>query len=361
MNTNYTYVLVHGLSGWGSYDKRYEKVPYWGMFGGDLIAYLEKQGITAVAASVAPQGSAWDRACELYAQLTGTKVDYGEAHSKAMGHPRYGEDYSGRPLINKFDAENKINLVGHSFGGATIRLFAEILANGSKEEMDATGDNSSDFFKGGKADYIYSLTTLAAPHNGTTAYLVAEDLSNDPNPPTGIYGLIENKLNGVISESTVIKKDGSKDFSDYADYDMDIDNAMALNKKISTLPNVYYFSYAASSTEKLSDGTYTPENKITEIVFRKASRAMGAYKAATKGGVVLDETWFENDGLVNTISAKAPSSSPSKEFDKNDIKKGVWNIMPTYRGDHMSMNGGLFKKHDIKPLFTEIIFMINEL
>jgi hypothetical protein len=25
-------------AGWGSYDKRYEKMPYWGMRGGDLMA-----------------------------------------------------------------------------------------------------------------------------------------------------------------------------------------------------------------------------------------------------------------------------------------------------------------------------------
>ena len=103
------------------------------MFGGDAIKYFNKQGFNCYAASVAPHYSAWDRACELYAQLTGTKVDYGEAHSKAMGHERYGEDFTGRALIPSFSATDKINLVGHSFGGATIRLFAEIMANGSED------------------------------------------------------------------------------------------------------------------------------------------------------------------------------------------------------------------------------------
>ena len=61
------YVFVHGLSGWGSYDKTYRRMPYWGMFGGDLMKYLRGQGFSCAAASVAPEGSAWDRACELYA------------------------------------------------------------------------------------------------------------------------------------------------------------------------------------------------------------------------------------------------------------------------------------------------------
>lgn len=32
-----TYIFVHGLSGWGSCDRAYRRMPYWGMRGGDLI------------------------------------------------------------------------------------------------------------------------------------------------------------------------------------------------------------------------------------------------------------------------------------------------------------------------------------
>ena len=32
-----TFVFVHGLSGWGSYDAQYQRMPYWGMRGGDLM------------------------------------------------------------------------------------------------------------------------------------------------------------------------------------------------------------------------------------------------------------------------------------------------------------------------------------
>jgi triacylglycerol esterase/lipase EstA (alpha/beta hydrolase family) len=59
-NTNYPYVFVHGLSGWGSYDDTYKLMPYWGMFGCDLMKYLEDKGFEAYAASVAPTDSAWD-------------------------------------------------------------------------------------------------------------------------------------------------------------------------------------------------------------------------------------------------------------------------------------------------------------
>ena len=164
------YIFVHGLNGWGSYDRAYRIVPYWGTFGGDLMKYLGRQGFSCYAASVAPTGSAWDRACELYAQLSGTVTDYGKAHSERCGHERFGRDYSAEPLISDWKSGKKIVLLGHSFGGATIRLFSELLANGSAEEREATPeDELSDFFRGGQDDRIHAIVTLAEPTNGTTA------------------------------------------------------------------------------------------------------------------------------------------------------------------------------------------------
>ena len=37
---------------------------------------------------------AWDRACELYAQLNGLVTDYGAGHFARCGHLRYGRDYT---------------------------------------------------------------------------------------------------------------------------------------------------------------------------------------------------------------------------------------------------------------------------
>ncbi|MBR0267500.1 MAG: hypothetical protein IJQ71_08715 [Clostridia bacterium] len=59
--SRFTYIFVHGLSGWGSYSAAYRWIPYWGMRNGDLIAFLREKGFACGAASVAPKGSAWDR------------------------------------------------------------------------------------------------------------------------------------------------------------------------------------------------------------------------------------------------------------------------------------------------------------
>ena len=358
--TNYPYVFVHGLSGWGSYDSTYKLMPYWGMFGGDLMQYLNDKGFHAVCASVSPRGSAWDRACELYAELTGTRVDYGKAHAQRCGHARYGTDYTGRALVDKFSETDKINILGHSFGGATVRLFASVMAAGSAEEQAATpADELSDYFKGGKGSWIYSLTSLAAPHNGTTAYC-DEDAPEQLAEAEKEIPPLEKKLQDIMSRTNNQKTNDRID-EDYADYDMYIDNALALNETILTLPNTYYFSYACSCSERQADGTWTPLESKMEILFRSSSRLIGQYTGVTIGGYVIDETWLENDGLVNTISAKAPFGAPQKDYDPADVPQGVWNIMPVYIGDHMSLQGGLFHTNDVKDLYVEHLTRINAL
>ena len=106
----YTFVFVHGLCGWGSDDGANKYFPYWGMMTGNLFTELEKKGYTCVAAGVGTVSSAWDRACELYAQLAGGTVDYGAAHSAQHNHARYGRTYD-QPIITQWDAEHKINLL----------------------------------------------------------------------------------------------------------------------------------------------------------------------------------------------------------------------------------------------------------
>ena len=358
--TNYSYVFVHGLSGWGSYDDRYDTMPYWGMRTGDMIETFNASGFTAAAASVDPIGSAWDRACELYAQLTGTRVDYGKAHSEKCLHDRYGEDYTGRALIAKWSAKDKINLVGHSFGGATTRLFTALLANGSEEERAATkkGDLSP-LFEGGKQDWVYSVTSLAAPHNGTSAY----------NMPAGVdedLSWFQKQMSSLMSSSI-----GSADSAyprvstDYANHDLQIDYAMELNRRIGTFDNIYYFSVPCSATDKQEDGTYKP-NDLMSAFFANGATKMGKNTATTDGGFKVTSKWFDNDGLVNTISATAPFTDPSRTFDPekdalSSVKPGVWQVLPTFRGDHMSIIGGLVQKTDVLQYYLDFMSRINSL
>ena len=131
----YPCIFVHGILGYGDNDKLNSVTPYWGMqYKEDLMKSLSARGYDCHAASVGPLSSAWDRACELYAQLAGTVVDYGAAHSAEHHHERYGRSFVGKALIDTFGKTDKngniikINLFGHSFGGATTRLFTSIFS-----------------------------------------------------------------------------------------------------------------------------------------------------------------------------------------------------------------------------------------
>lgn len=352
------YIFVHGLSGWGSYDKTYKRMPYWGMFGGDLMKYLRGQGFSCWAASVSPEGSAWDRACELYAQLTGTVTDYGKAHSQRCGHARFGPDFTGRPLIPDWESGKKLVLLGHSFGGATIRLFSQILANGDEAEREASGpDALSPFFLGGQGERLHALVTLAAPTNGTTAYDLYQDKSFDVSAVK--VSRWDDFWGNFFSNRKQAEKDG-RSGEDYAAFDMHIDKALALNARIATLPQVYYFAVPCSATQA-ADGAQRPIRSRMEPMFRRSSARMGVYTGVTKGGFVLDESWRENDGLVNTVSAMAPMGAPSKAFDPEAVTPGIWQILPTYPGDHMSLQGGMMKRNNIRPFYLELLERIDTL
>ena len=46
---------------------------------------------------------------------------------------------------------------------------------------------------------------------------------------------------------------------------------------------------------------------------------------------------------------------------ENKTEKGIWNIMPVYHGDHMSLQGGMTKINDVKCFYVEHLSMINSL
>ncbi|MBQ8758574.1 MAG: hypothetical protein IJZ20_02680, partial [Clostridia bacterium] len=266
--SNYPYVFVHGMGGWGSDSEYYKDSPYWG--GGlipgqttDLITILNENDIEAYAPSIGPLNSAWDRACELYARLTGSVVDYGAAHAEAHGHDRFGFSYEGEPFMGKeWNPDDKINLVGHSFGGATVRLFTSLLAFGDEAEIEATGEETSELFKGGHSS-IHSCITLSAPHNGSQVanmlvdtkvplfaiavgiHLVGATKGNYFPPfsfQLGHFG-ITPKQDEKLASFSIAKARHFYRAKDNCGYDMTLAGAAELNEKIKLADETYYYSY----------------------------------------------------------------------------------------------------------------------
>ena len=352
--TNYAYVFIHGLGGWGENTVYYDGFPYWGTLGGDLLKYLNARGFTCVAPSLTQNGSAWDRACEAYAQLTGTRVDYGKEHSERCNHDRYGKDYTGQAMLEKWDSENKINLMGHSFGGATMMELIELMMNGSEAERKATDESElSDLFKGGKGDYIYSATGLAAPYNGTTA-IPCRDVINAKTIAPLNQRLVVATVGGIAGPIN----DG-RDENDCAAYDLAIDPAIALTKTWHYSDKIYYFSVPCCMTDTDENGVTTCNESDFEFIYSGAATVMCEYTGVTPGGVVCDESWQPNDGLVNTISAMAPFNAKTRAYSGGAARRGVFNIYPVYRGDHMSLMGGLTHNNNIREFYVEMINNIN--
>lgn len=366
--TDYPYIFVHGMGGWSPSNKFYSMSPYWG--GGlslsdtDLISMLNAQGIEAYAPAVGPLSSAWDRACELYAQLKGTTVDYGEAHSKAHGHDRYGFTYE--PIMGEsWNLEDKINLVGHSFGGATVRLFTSLLAYGCEEEIAATGAETSELFTGGH-DCVHSCITLSAPHNGTQVSNMLYDLTGPYYVIVMLYNLIGATLGNdflVFSlqmghfcltpkqdeKRAKFSFDAIKNYYNSGDncyYDMTLRGAAELNEKIKLSENTYYYSYTTAATKTDRFGKQLIYPSVTPI-FYISSAMLRLSEGKTYDGVTIEGDWAVNDGIVPLISARYPLCDKATALSYSEaitsgktIESGRWYYMDTLVGtDHFDFCG----------------------
>ena len=391
--TRYPTVYVHGLMGWGEHDQIYSAVPYWGL-STDLMPYMTSKGYESYAASVGPLSSAWDRACELYAQLVGARTDYGVKHSQDFGHDRYGIDYE-QPLFDGWGTERAVNLVGHSFGGATTRLFLDILANGRPEEVaaaKAAGVEPSPFFLGGKGSWVHSLTAIAAPHNGTTFIetcgdftMVAAELATSISKALGL-----SAFKGVYDfqlDQFGIRKDDGETFSqalervlhsdflshnDNAFLDLTIDRALEINDDIGIEPNVYYFSYAGNRTVSNAAGDSFSPSPAMWGLFHPGSAKMGRYyDRYTAGGFYINKRWLPNDGMVNTVSALYPTHSDStcltgdgargwknyNGYTDTTFRPGLWYVMPVQKLDHIQFIGGMLNGSilNTRALYRDIV------
>ena len=372
----YPVVFVHGLFGWGCDEGIDRKLPYWGATTGSLVDYLTSEGVECYSASVGPISSAWDRACELYARLTGQTVDYGAAHAERMKHKRFGREYK-EPLVENWGAERKIHFIGHSFGGNTIRLLAYLLTYGSPEEQAVTPqDELSGLFTGGKEDWVQSIVTICSPHNGTFAFEAFRKYRILPMLQTIIYngaailgrspaegGFLDMHLEQYGMSDTPGMDDASplrkakreyRKYNDNIEYDISAEGANLLNDRIGICPNIYYFSYSfnavkkAGKREKASETDF-PFLKATSSLMRLYSRGMGA-----------DKKDLRNDGLVQVSSALHPKDEPFVRYKNQELVPGVWYVMPTLFGDHGTPIGLFADAKKTHNFYLKMLNMLQE-
>jgi triacylglycerol lipase len=225
-------------------------------------------------------------------------------------------------------------MIGHSQGGTTIRALIQLLEHGSPDGDEGGGE----LYKGGKVGWIRSVVTISAPHDGTTLRDAVLDVL--PNLRSPLRDILDNEL---------------------AHWELAPDGAREFNRWALTSPSVYYFSIATLATEAgawCCNGTdrllapvqnarfqypradMIPYFKLFAgewIVGSLAQPGMGSYTQNAPGRVRIDSAWFPNDGVVNTVSMRAPSGHPVRDYD-GKAERGIWLFLGTYRGyDHFDI------------------------
>jgi triacylglycerol lipase len=314
----------------------------------------------------------------LYAYIKGGRVDYGKVHSERNGHERFGKTYPGVvPNWGELDEAGKIqkiNIIGHSFGGPTVRTLIHLLAEGSAEEREGTDpDDLSPLFEGGKVKWIHSCTTLAGTHNGVT---LPEQIQKAVKPLaftifslgpltsgtwfSKVYGFHLDRF-GLSSQTKHVGWDPTLLLhyinlkEDNIHWELSREGAAELTKDYTVYDNIYYFSYYGVRTAENKKGGQSG-TKDMWLPMRPFAWMTGNFKRKTIG-----DEWMPNDGLVNIPAAHHPFKDPWQDFDPDNIKPGIWNVMPQEYKDHTSYMGVLETKEDYKNFFLEIADRVTDL
>jgi triacylglycerol lipase len=342
-------ILVHGILAYGQ-DSRLP-ISAWGGLR-DYVRLFSEEGWTIYSATIGPVSSNWDRACELFAYIRGGRTDFGAAHSARCGHKRFGREYPG--VYPAWGSSNKVHLLCHSMGGQTARVLAQLLEEGSPEELSASPGDASPLFEGGHS-WILGLTTLCSPHDGASLALVAD--YGSPTAKRAIcsilaaaspaydamldhWGLARRADEGALAYASRLEADVSWYLGEDGAYeDLRPEGASELNLWVRAQARIYYISWAAVDTYEFED-RQLPSLDMQPLL-ASTGLAMGSY-IGRDGIWEIGREWQANDGTVNTISMDGPklaSSDTIRPFSGRAIR-GIWNYMGAMEGtDHVDLLG----------------------
>ena len=353
----YPIVLVHGFIGWGP--EEMGGYPYWG--GNlDLTGYLESFGFEVFTVSVGPVSSNWERAVETFYQIKGGQVDYGENHSNKWGiiQKPEGKYYSG--LYPEWARTHPVHFIGHSMGGQTIRMLAYQLIHSFQSDSIVDDDDKNILMNIEHIGWIKSITAISTPHDGTTlSNLVSKAIPFLQNFII-LGAVVETKFynfdlqhwgfNRKENESWInyykrMQNHPSWNTKNICSWDLSIDGAKELNTTLIAQPDIYYFSFTTSSTHKNNkSGKHLPD-KSTSMLLRIRSRIIGSKTVHFSDGTATDSLWFENDGVVNTISQKGPTTGENGAdpltyyISSEAVIPGQWYNMGKIKFDHWKIIG----------------------
>lgn len=341
-------IFVHGLFGWGPGELG--GLPYWG----DALAQLPA-ALAAKEIKCGPLSSFHDRACELFAQIKGTKIDYGEPHSGAAGHAQFSTDHSGNGLFPEWSAENPIILIGHSAGAHSCIKLQQLLA------QNFWGIGTS-------ARWVRAIVSIAGVLNGSTlcyhsicaaetgrivaapahvigdAIEVIQRIQNGPAANEydlwldhwGIHQPLDASVVGAIERTEFLKGE------DNLAFDLSLQGCFKANSTSQAYVETYYLSIVTSKTvpvegvgraltklsalsallrgrDALGGPVHRPELDLSPPL-QIPSYYQGVADPFANPRVTpippwrsreefMIDNWHENDGAVSTISQRYPFSA----------------------------------------------------
>jgi triacylglycerol lipase len=331
-------VFVHGLFGWGP--RELGGLPYWG----DALAQFAP-AFSTHEAKCGAVSSFHDRACELFAQIAGTRVDYGDAHSREADHARFSRNYNDMGFLPGWSKDKPVILVGHSAGAQTCLQLQQLLAE--------------DFWnRGTSADWVEAIVCVAGVLNGSTlgykfgcdkktgkltgipSFLIGEALgllSALSSPAANFLDLYLDQWAGDPAQprADMMKRFDRSAFLEGKDnlaYDLSLQGCRDANKKFRTNESSYYLSIVTRATHEASllnlplirkkqrpDGSIllllrdTARYQASEVEF--ASPPIEGWGA----GDLAIEKWRENDGAVSCISQRYPFTANPQPVGRDGL------------------------------------------
>ena len=373
-------VFVHGMFGWASSEMG--GLPYWGK-----ALTLDTHGFNVHESSCGPASSFHDRACEIAAQIKGTKIDYGEEHSHLANHAQFSNDYTGIGFIEDWSEENPVILIGHSAGAHTCLQLQQLLAD--------------DYWKwGSNANWIEVIMPISGVINGSTLpYFLGCDKSTGllQGPVGEFIGTIVQALALTSGNSSFydfdldqwIGKGYGRDFdrtisaleaSDFAKgednlaFDLSLQGCYKANEKFKTNPDTYYLSIVTRQTN----------NGIPKLLMNPVLMASALYQGhvinfednepiPNWGAGDLDiSKWRENDGAVSSISQRYPFTAGNHPvghegiFSGEHLVKGDWYFetadkITGKKFDHLDVGFGYISDPTLKSAHIELYQKIYQL
>ena len=167
-----------------------------------------------------------------------------------------------------------------------------------------------------------------------------------------------------ISKSSILKT------NNFCSYDLSLDGAMQLNGYLQASPNIYYFSFITSTTYRDKKTDLQIPIDETPLINKARAKLIGTRTGYWLNGEQTDTLWFENDGVVNTISMYGPTTGangpdPIIEYDQNDLLiTGQWYWQKIEEMDHWSILGHFGseeKKMRARNVFIDHIKLLKSL